>query len=70
LSGGNMPDALVACGQFTICWNLLEYISKVKKDPQNTNPNHQVILDLESVMMEHWKQFQIDPYWMLKELPK
>lgn len=29
-------DSLIAAGQYTICWNLLEYIETIKKDPSNT----------------------------------
>ena len=65
-----MPDALVACGQFTICFNLLEYIQKIKADPQNTTDNHRFFLDCEAQMLRDWEKFKKDPYWMVKELKK
>ncbi|WP_205514591.1 patatin-like phospholipase family protein [Longitalea arenae] len=62
-----MLDAVIACGQFTICWNLLEYIEKVKKDPSNTGATHQKLLSLENQLKLHWEQLQINPYWLFEQ---
>ena len=56
-----MPDALIAAGQYTICWNLLEYIEDIKKDPTNTNERHQLIIACEEQLRKDWAEFQQNP---------
>lgn len=62
-----IPDALIAAGQYTICWNLLEYIDKIKKDSSNLNDSHQGILECEARLKADWEKFQKDPLFKLKE---
>ncbi len=70
----NMPDTLIACGQFTICFNTLEYIErhlKNKKYQQDydkyTARTKRAIDQLQASLMEDWKKFKEDPYWQVKE---
>jgi len=73
----NMPDTLIACGQFTICFSLIEYIEKYIKNKKYQN-NYQkyseetkkAIDQLESELLEDWRKFKKDPYWMVKEWNK
>lgn len=60
-----IPDALLAAGQYTMCWNLLEYIEKIRKNPANLNKNHQTILDCEPQLRADWEKFQQDPLYNL-----
>ena len=60
-------DSLIAAGQYTICWNLLEYIETIKKDPSNTNEHHQLILACEEQLRKDWEKFQKDPLCGLAE---
>jgi hypothetical protein len=62
---GSMLDALIATGQFTVCWNLLEYIGKIKRDPANTSENHKIFYLLEDQLTADWKQFQANPLFLL-----
>lgn len=62
-----VPNALFSCGQYTICWNLLEYINKLKKDKSNTNSNHNLIIGCEVQLMDDWEKFLTDPQWLMKE---
>jgi predicted acylesterase/phospholipase RssA len=66
----NLLDAIIACGQFTICLNLLEQIEKIKKD--NTNVPHSLIrlVDCEEQLKTDWNKFKKDPYWMVVEFNK
>ncbi len=66
--GSRMLDAVLACGQYTVCWNLLEYIQKLKKDASNTNKEHQRLVACETQIKEDWLHFCKDPYWMVREL--
>lgn len=60
-------DALIAAGQYNICWNLLEYIDIIKKDPENTNAHHQVILACEEQLIADWEDFQKNPLCKLMQ---
>jgi len=51
---------LVACGQFTTCYNLLDYIVKLPKEYQT-----QDILTLKAALEGDWKTFNHDPFWLV-----
>jgi len=69
----NMLNTLIASGQFTACYNLLEYFEKVL-----WNTDHKLDYDaypdtlksqlkeLYQKMLNDWKAFNADPYWMVK----
>ena len=57
-------EALLACGQYTICWNLLEYIYRLRRNDENTNENHDLIRALQSQLEDDWRRFNKDPYWL------
>ncbi|WP_455672250.1 patatin-like phospholipase family protein [Phocaeicola sp.] len=61
----HVPDALIATGQYTICWNLLEYIEKIKKDRHNLNDSHEILLACEPQLRADWEKFQKDPLFKL-----
>lgn len=61
-----IPEALLACGQYTICMNLLEYIEKLKKDMSNTTDTHKLLLGCEQQLKSDWEQFQSNPKYLLK----
>jgi hypothetical protein len=68
----NKLDALIAAGQFTACFNLLEYIEKVLWHPHHASEWNAYPPELRSAvnelyikMMEDWKRFNEDPYWMV-----
>lgn len=56
-----IPEALLAAGQYTMCWNLLEYIDNIKRNPENINENHQLIVACEAQLREDWERFKKDP---------
>jgi len=60
-----MPQAIMADGQYTMCYNLLEYIDKVQEDGTNLTEGHQQIIALRPQLMEMWNKFQQDPQWMV-----
>lgn len=70
LSRQNMLKSIIACGQFTTCWNLLEYIRKLKKDSHNTGENHMHLITCENQLTKDWERFNDDPYWMVNEINK
>ncbi len=60
-----VPEALVAAGQYTICYNLLDYIEKIQEDKDNLNENHQLIIDCKQQLQDAWAKFQDNPLWMI-----
>ena len=70
----NMLDTLIACGQFTMCFNMLEYIEKILKRAKyradyETYPEatQKAVDQLQAELMTDWKKFREDPYWMVHE---
>lgn len=64
----NLLDTVIACGQFTMCWNLLEYLDKLDKDATNTTAQHEVLKTCRKQLEEDWAQFQMDPYWITRTM--
>lgn len=69
----NMLDTLIACGQYTTCFNLLEYIEKILKRPrykadydQYDEATRNEIDRLYNALLSDWKKFKEDPYWMVR----
>ena len=62
-------DALIAAGQYTICFNLLEYIEIIKKNPINLNERHQYFISLEDRLKADWEKFQKNPMCMMDIFP-
>ena len=60
-----VPEAILAAGQYTICYNLLDYIEKAQLEPGNLNESHQLIMDCKQQLQEMWAKFQDDPLWMV-----
>ena len=75
LSGtNNMADSIIACGQFTSCFNLLEYFEKFIKHKKYQNDyekysdeTKQALTELQNGLLLDWKKFKQDPYWMVSE---
>ena len=64
-----MPQALMAAGQYNMCYNLLKYIEKIVKDPTNLTPGHQQLISCQPQLLSAWQRFQQDPKWMLPKKP-
>ena len=57
-------DSLIASGQFTMCYNLLEYIMQIEeKYPEVRIDEH--IQNLKKEIMDDWAKFQTDPMFMI-----
>jgi len=70
----NMLNTLIACGQFTSCYNLLEYIEKTLKRSKYKSDydaydsaTKEAIEKLQRELMDDWRKFKEDPYWMVNE---
>lgn len=71
----NMPSTIIACGQFSMCFNLLEYFEKYlwhpkyQKDYEKYSPELKEQLEfLHRQLIADWRRFREDPYWLQKEM--
>ncbi|MES2131604.1 MAG: patatin-like phospholipase family protein [Bacteroidota bacterium] len=69
-----LPDTIIACGQFTVCFNLLEYFEKYITNKQYksdydsySDELKKELMTLHASLLEDWKKFKEDPYWMVNE---
>lgn len=70
----SMLNALIACGQFTGCFNLLVYIEKTLWGKENSEGYESYTDELKSeiqvlheYLLSDWKKFNVNPYWMIDE---
>ena len=60
----NLLQKLIACGQFTMCYNLIWYLEDLKKDTDYDQLDAQVRAQLKKTLdlaHKHWDQFQKEP---------
>ncbi len=62
----NRMDTLIACGQFTICYELMEYILELKSKKKDLNIDFDEIDSLYHELNEDWKKFNENPFFMVK----
>ena len=63
-------DALIACGQFTSCYKLMDYILKLKKNKKiKLTEEELVAVDaLYDALEKDWKQFNENPLFHVESL--
>lgn len=60
-----MPEAILACGQYTICWNLLQRIDRWKALPNDQlSDGMREMMAIEGILKGDWKRFNINPTHM------
>lgn len=69
----NMPESIVACGQFSMCFNLLEYFEKylwhpryIKDYDKYTIQQKAAFAELHERLLIDWRKFKANPYWMVE----
>jgi hypothetical protein len=60
----NILDALIATGQFTMCYNLLEYIIQLERDHDEVRKDT-AIQQLKQELLNDWQRFQNEPRFMV-----
>ncbi|WP_299113664.1 patatin-like phospholipase family protein [uncultured Winogradskyella sp.] len=61
----NRMDALIACGQFTACYELMDYILKLKADNDSVGDDLTEINKLYDALEKDWKAFNKNPLWLV-----
>ncbi|PCJ94779.1 MAG: hypothetical protein COA50_10320 [Flavobacteriaceae bacterium] len=59
-------DTLIACGQFTLCYELMDYILELKKDEKDLDIDFRDIDVLYKILQKDWVKFNKDPMFMVK----
>ena len=59
------PQALLAAGQYTMCFNLLDYLERIDKNPTNLTDGHRLIIACKPQLLAAWRKFQQDPQCMV-----
>ena len=67
----NVLDSLVACGQFSMCYNLLVYLTEFIHTPDNGYAEFEdkaAIEELFETCLADWKKFKDDPMFLVNEM--
>jgi len=64
----NRMQTLIACGQFTMCYELMDYILKLKADKDNQVEDFSDIDILYKSLETDWKLFNNMPLWLVEKL--
>ncbi len=66
----NRMETLIACGQFTICYELMDYILNLKADTHNQIADFTEIDRLYTALEADWRSFNKKPLWLVDTLKK
>lgn len=64
----NRMETLISCGQFTMCYELMDYILELKKEKSNEIKDFTEIDKLYNVLETDWKSFNEEPLWLMNKL--
>jgi hypothetical protein len=66
----NRMETLIACGEITVCYELMDYILKLKADDDNQVEDFTEIDKLYKLLETDWKSFNEKPLWLVERLKK
>lgn len=69
----NMLNTLVATGQFTMCYNLVDYIEKLQANADSgyhdlDEASKKILETVRTQCIADWKQFKEDPLFLVKQM--
>ncbi|WP_299116825.1 patatin-like phospholipase family protein [uncultured Winogradskyella sp.] len=64
----NRMETLIACGQFTACYELMDYILELKKDENIGMSDFTELEKLYETLEKDWKAFNKSPLWLVDAL--
>jgi len=64
----NRMDTLIACGQFTTCYNLINYVLELKKVAEKENIDTGGIDELHKLLLIDWRAFNKNPLFLVEDL--
>ncbi|MCW5519425.1 patatin-like phospholipase family protein [Aureitalea sp. L0-47] len=60
----NRMETLIACGQFTSCYELMDYIIELKRDLELDEGELKLLDDMYEELNKDWKAFNENPFYM------
>ena len=60
-----MPRTIIACGQFTTCYNLLCYLHDQQKKGSTIPARMALLTECEEQLLQAWEKFRQNPYWLV-----
>lgn len=74
-----MPAYIIACGQFTACWNLLDYLHYlekpyIEKEKEGDRETRKRVLQefnklgIKDKLMDDWIEFNKNPFWLHQDI--
>lgn len=67
-----VKESLIACGQFTLCHNLMKYIFRIENETEEyaklDAKEKDKIQYIKKQLMDDWIEFKNDPFWMLNKI--
>ena len=66
----NRMQTLIACGQFTSCYQLMDYIIELKKDYELDDAEAKLLDDMYKELNKDWKAFNDNPFYMVEDYMK
>jgi len=64
----NRMDTLIACGQFTTCYKLMDYIFSLKAERNSIVNDFSELEKLYKALEKDWKTFNKTPLWLTEQL--
>tara|TARA_Y100000815_G_scaffold269765_1_gene293079 strand:- start:229 stop:1899 length:1671 start_codon:yes stop_codon:yes gene_type:complete len=64
----NRMDTLIACGQFTTCYELMDYILSLKAEESSGITDFTELDKLYKTLEKDWKAFNKNPLWLTEQL--
>ena len=59
---------MIACGQFTICYQLMDYILELKDEEKGVDMDFTDIDKLYAMLHKDWKDFNKTPFFYIEKL--
>lgn len=66
----NRMDCLIACGQFTVCYELMDYILKLRAADAIPESDKDAVDALYKSLENDWKHFNKSPLWLVEKLKR
>ncbi len=66
----NRMETLIACGEFTICYELMDYILRLKANDEHGVKDFTEINNLYKALEADWISFNEKPLWLVEALNK
>lgn len=69
LTGDKQLARIIACGQFTTCYNLLDYVLKLEQSGLSFDTEYsERLAQIKTSLQNDWADFNKDPFWLYNQM--